>query len=135
VAAALGGGPASRRPARTALSGGRPQVQTLTLNGFQILRPREPGSPDSGNHVFHVKRHAGGADVVVTVTIDPAIVARVERLSRRTLPPGSGFWTDQAERLLAAYLWSEGHVPDGGRLTVRDVSREDVEAAASWPAD
>jgi len=136
VAAALAGRPTARRPARSAAqTGGSPQVQTLTLNGFQILRARDTTTADSAHHVFHVKRHAGGEDAVVTVTIDPAIVARVDRLSRRALAPGGGFWRDQAERLLAAYLWSEGQPPEGGQLTVRDVSREDVEAAASWPAD
>jgi hypothetical protein len=113
-----------------------PRVETLTRNGFQILRPRETSDLDRADHMFHVNRRvAADAAVVVTVTIDPASLARVNRLARRTLPPGGGFWRDQAERLLAAYLWSEGHAPEGGRLTVRDVSREDVEAAASWPTD
>jgi len=113
-----------------------PRVETLTRNGFQILRQREKTDLAIADHVFHVNRRAGtAADVMVTVTIDPATVARVDRLARRTIPPGGGFWRDQAERLLAAYLWSEGQPPEDGRLTVRDVSREDVEAAASWPAD
>lgn len=112
------------------------RVETLTRNGFQILRQRETSDLDRGDHVFHVNRRlATDAEAVVTVTIDPATLARVNRLARRTLPPGGTFWRDQAERLLAAYLWSEGHPPQDGRLTVRDVSREDVEAAAAWPAD
>jgi hypothetical protein len=38
----------------------------------------------------------------------------------------------QAERLLSAYVWSEGKAPDSGRLTVLDVSREDLDIAARW---
>ena len=135
VGAALESRPSARRPARPAAQpGGLPHIETLTLNGFQILRPRGPADPESAEHVFRVKGHQRQdvGEVAVTVTIDPAIVARVARLSRRTLHPGGAFWRDQAERMLAAYLWSEGRVPDAGRLTVHDVSREDLEAAASW---
>jgi hypothetical protein len=69
------------------------------------------------------------------VTIDPDIVARVARLSRRNLRPGGAFWREQAERLLSAFLWSEGKAPEEGRLTVRDVSREDLDVAAAWESD
>jgi hypothetical protein len=72
---------------------------------------------------------------MVKVSVDPEIVARVDRLSGRALDPGGAFWRAQAERLLAAFLWSEGRVPDGGRLTVHDVSRADLDAAAVWPLD
>ena len=85
--------------------------------------------------MFRVRRPSDGAELEVTVTIDPAIVARVERLSRRALRPGGAFWRGQAERMLAAYLWSEGRAPESGHLTVHDVSREDIEAAAVWQSD
>ena len=68
----------------------------------------------------------------MTVAIDPEAVARVARLTRRQLQPGGAFWREQAERLLSAYLWSEGKVPENGRLTVHDVSREDLEVATAW---
>ncbi len=136
VAAALASRPIARRPARGATQPGeRPRIETLTLNGFQILRPHESVDPESADHVFRVRRHSDGADLTVTVTIDPAIVARVARLSRRALRPGGGFWREQAERMLAAYLWSEGRVPESGQLAVHDVSREDLEAAAVWQSD
>jgi DNA-binding response OmpR family regulator len=137
VAAALARRPVPRRPARGAMAetGGRPRIETLTLNGFQILRPREPADRESADHVFRVRRPSDGVELEVTVTIDPAIIARVERLSRRTLRPGGAFWRGQAERMLAAYLWSEGRAPESGHLTVHDVSREDIEAAAVWQSD
>jgi DNA-binding response OmpR family regulator len=124
VAAALAG----RR------STGSPKGDT-TLNAFQILRSHEAADPSSSEHKFRVKHFPDGAELTVTVMIDPEAVARVSRHSGRALQPGGAFWREQAERLLAAWLWSEGKGPDSGRLTVHDVSREDLDAAITWPAD
>ena len=71
----------------------------------------------------------------VTVSIDPEAVARVARLTRRQLQPGGAFWHSQAERLLSAFLWSEGRVPETGRLTVRDIADEDLDLALAWTLD
>jgi hypothetical protein len=91
--------------------------------------------PTVADHTFRVKHFPDGAEWSVVVTIDREIVARVARLSRRALQPGGTFWREQAERLLSAYVWSEGRAPESLRLTVRDVSREDIELAASWQSD
>jgi CheY-like chemotaxis protein len=124
---------AAAHPERAA--GGRPARETLTLNGFQILRSREAADPADADHAFRVKHFPDGAERAVVVSIDPEIVARVARLSRHNLQPGGAFWRQQAERLLSAYIWSEGKAPENLRLTVRDVSREDIELAASWQSD
>jgi hypothetical protein len=71
----------------------------------------------------------------VTVAIDPEAVDRVARLTHRRLDPGGAFWRLQAERLLSAFIWTEGHGPADGRLTVRDISREDLDVAARWDQD
>jgi hypothetical protein len=71
----------------------------------------------------------------VIVAIDPEAIARVARLTHRQLQPGGAFWRDQAERLLAEFLWSEGKPPQNGRLSVRDVPREDIDLAAAWKLD
>jgi DNA-binding response OmpR family regulator len=112
-----------------------PQVETLTLNGFRLTRSRESIDPASPEHVFDVTHAPHATASLVTVSIDPEAVARVARLTRRQLQPGGAFWRDQAERLLAAFLWSEGKPPANGRLTVRDVSRDDLDVAAAWDLD
>ena len=73
--------------------------------------------------------------LTVTVTIDPEAVARVARLTRRQLQLGGAFWREQAQRLLSSFLWSEGKPPENGRLTVRDVSREDLDIVLTWNLD
>jgi DNA-binding response OmpR family regulator len=128
VAAALASRP--RGPLKPAAPAGPPQVETLTLNGFRIVRAGGTGRV----HAFEVTHFADGAKSMVNVSIDPEAVARVERLTGRTLDPGGAFWKGQAERLLSEYLWTEGRVPVG-LVTLYDISREDLDAVASWTLD
>ena len=68
----------------------------------------------------------------------PQATAPVESVTAVTpaaFEPGGSFWRSQAERLVSAYVWSEGKAPDDGRLIVRDVSRDDLDVAARWDAD
>src|SRR5262245_7108255 len=122
------------RPVPMAGSAAKPEIQILTLNGFQIIPPVAPRDLSSFYHDFRVKHFKDGSEATVTVTIDPEAVSRVERLTRRRLEPGGAFWRGQAERLLSGYLWTEGKVPSAV-LTVWDVSREDLEVATDWKAD
>jgi DNA-binding response OmpR family regulator len=133
VAAAIGRKP-HRSLAATPRASGPPEIVTLTLNGFQILGPLD-SVPSSPEHHFRVKKAADGVEFPVTVAVDPEAVERVARLTRRRLEPGGAFWRLQAERLLAAYLWSEAKGPDTGRLTVLDVSLDDLDVAARWTED
>ena len=47
-------------------------------------------------------------------------------------PKLAAFWRLQAERLLSAYVWTEGQGPPDGRMVVRDVSEQDLNIAARW---
>jgi hypothetical protein len=102
------------------------------LNGYQILRAPNPPPASASDHVFRLRHIADGTEIAVSVSIDPEAVDRLARLTHRRLEPGGAFWRLQAERLLSAYVWSEGKGPDDGRLTVRDVSRDDLDVAARW---
>lgn len=134
VAAALAGKTVLRTSGRgTADSSiGALDIAVLTMNGFQILRAADAAGTSAQDHIFRVRHVADGAEFTVTVSIDPEAVDRVTRLTHRRLEPASAFWRLQAERLLSAYVWSEGSGPPGGRLTVRDVSPEDLDVAARW---
>jgi len=135
VAAALAKGSRMPGPAPAATEKiARPEIETLTFNGFRVTRSREPMDPADRAHVFHVRRYPGAAEVLVTVEIDPEAEASVARLSRRSHPPGGSFWREHAESVLTSYLWTEGKTPGNGRLTVtiRELSRNDIERAAAW---
>jgi DNA-binding NtrC family response regulator len=106
-------------------------IETLTMNGFSIVRA---GAAEA-DHRFRVRRFPAGTETEVVVTIHPEAIARVERLSGRSLQPAGAFWAVQAERALANHLWREGTPPDSGRLEVADVSRDDLDVASAWQSD
>jgi potassium-transporting ATPase potassium-binding subunit len=85
-------------------------------------------------HRFTVTRYPQMQAHDVSVAIDPEAVTRVARLTRRELQPAGGFWRHQAERMLAAYLWSEGTVPAPNQLRVTDIARAELDVAARWEA-
>jgi DNA-binding response OmpR family regulator len=110
-----------------------PSIETITLNGFEIIRPTDraiiPTGPDE--HRFIVKS-PDGREYQVIVTIDEEVVGYVERMTRRRLPAKNSFWTLRAERLLGDYLWHEGKVPSNGRLTLKEIDREALTVAERW---
>lgn len=130
VAAATRARPATVAAPRIAQAAARPEIETLTMNGFHFVSERT-GAVD--RYTFRI--FAGddlGHGALVSVAIDPAAVARVERITGRRLPASSSFWQVQAENLLAAYLWTEQRVPEPDSLRVRDVSRDEMASAAAW---
>ena len=88
-------------------------------------------------HDFSTGKHGNIFDFVMETegVSFPEAVERLARLTHRRLEPGGAFWRGQAERLLSAYVWSEGKTPANARLTVRDVSREDLDLVACWEFD
>jgi DNA-binding response OmpR family regulator len=135
VAATLTGHPVARPAAAPSARTEPPPIETLTLNGFQIVRAPEDAESSPAEHRFHVRRFADGQKATVVVAIDPEAVARVARLSQRALGAHGAFWRLQAERRLSSYLWSEGRLPPDGRLVVHDVPRTDVDMLLAWTAD
>jgi DNA-binding response OmpR family regulator len=111
-----------------------PPIETLTLNGFHILRI-ESAAAAPGEHAFRVTHFPDGTEVTVIVAISPEALGRVARLTNRNLQPHGAFWRSQAERRLSTELWTEGRTPESGRLTVEDVTREDIDVAAAWTSD
>ena len=107
-----------------------PPIQTVTMNGFTILESE--GEPRvAGERRFTVKSPDGDEHEVL-VQIDAEAVGYVERMTMRTLPAESSFWTIQAQHALSDYLWREGKIPPTRRLTVKDVDRDELPVAARW---
>lgn len=107
-----------------------PLIQTVTMNGFTILEPEgEPQEPDERH--FTVKSPDGDEHEVL-VRIGEEAVGYVERMTRRSLPAKSSFWTMQAMRVLSDYLWREGKIPPTRSLSVNDVDRDELPVAARW---
>jgi CheY-like chemotaxis protein len=111
-----------------------PIIETITLNGFEILDTDEkiPALPDQRR--FLVVGPDGNRQEVV-VQIDEEPVGYVERMTRRRLPPENSFWTEQARDLLSDYLWTEGKMPPAGKLTVKDLDPDKLPIAERWKKD
>jgi DNA-binding response OmpR family regulator len=112
------------------LPSARPSITMVTMNGFTIVRAPEAAGAASERRF--IVRNPNGWEQEVTVEIAPEAIERVERMTRRHFPCESSFWTAQAERALSAFLWDEGRIPPGRTLTLRDVDREEILAAARW---
>jgi hypothetical protein len=105
-------------------------IQTVTMNGFTILEAEDaPRVPDERR--FTVKS-PGGDEHEVLVRIEEYAVGYVERMTRRSLPAASSFWTIQAQHVLSEYLWRKGEVPPTRMLSVKDVDRDELPVAARW---
>ena len=118
----------SRRPAGESSAG--PLIQTITMNGFTILDSKDVRH--EANERRLIVKSPSGTQHEVLVVINDEAVGYVERMTRRKLPAENSFWTAQAERLLSDYLWKEGMVPPTGKLTIKDVDRDELPMAAQW---
>jgi DNA-binding response OmpR family regulator len=113
-----------------------PPVSRLTMNGFRFW-------PDPHAAEWHrreprqrrfIVQHPDGRHQEVIVEFDSETIALVERATPRPLPRENAFWPWLAERRLNAFLWSEGKVPPGGKLTVeaKAIDRETLQVATRW---
>jgi CheY-like chemotaxis protein len=112
----------------------RPLIQTITMNGFEIIQPTDEqgsGMLEPEEHRF-VVRSPDGKEHEVVVRIDEEAVGYVERMTRRRLPASSGFWASRAERLLSNFLWNEGKTPVSGRLSLTEIDRDELMWAERW---
>jgi hypothetical protein len=110
------------------------QIETITLNGFEIIRPEDMGAiahvpPDERE--FKV-RLPEGSEFSVVVKIDDEVGDYVERITGRRLPLDSSFWTLIAERLLSDYLWQKSAIPSAGRLHLKQLDRDQLLTAKRW---
>jgi DNA-binding response OmpR family regulator len=127
--------PAATKPAEDEEGETPPRslIEYVTMNGFSyVLASDMEDSPpiESGERRFVVK-NPRGLEREIIVEIDPEAVGYVERMTSRSLSPESSFWTVQASNLLSTFLWNEGKLPDG-RLTLKDIDRDDLPVAERW---
>ena len=111
----------------------RPHLETLTMNGFHIVRAfgvssQTPGKPSV--YEFIVRPPKGEAQHVVIAISSEAVII-LEKMSRRPFPLTSSFWANYAEHRLATYVWDEGRIPSPG-LTINRVELKDVNVAMRW---
>ena len=110
-----------------------PEIETITLNGFEIIRAGDNGpiSSSPNERVFTVLAPEGQRSRV-TIKISDEVIGYVERIAKRRLEPENSFWTNAAEELLSDYLWNHGATPASGTLTLKEIDREQLLMAERW---
>ena len=110
-----------------------PIIETITMNGFSIVDSDQELQVPDHRRFLVVGPEGNPQDLLVQIDEEP--VGYVERMTRRRLPPESSFWTEQARDLLSDYLWSEGKIPLGGKLTLKDFDPDKLPIAERWSED
>jgi len=123
--------PAVAASAATATAPLLPRIETLTMNGFSIVDADQNDWQLPDERRFTVMSPTG-ARYEVLVQIEESVVDYLERITRRRLRLESSFWTEQARRFLADYLWNNTDVPRTRKLTVSELSREELLIAETW---
>jgi CheY-like chemotaxis protein len=129
--------PAAPTPLERAPERASPRIARLTLNGFRLWAASglEEGHPTDPSERRFVVQHPDGMQEAVVVKIDPGMIGFVQGTTGRRLPLEHSFWSWEAEHLLNDYLWTEGKVPPGGRLTIATLGRDDLQVATRWEGD
>jgi len=112
-------------------------IEYQTENGFAIIRVcdvDESVSMAGTKHSFIV-RDPHGYELDITVDITAAAVAEVIRRSRGRLTLESSYWISCAERHLATYLWENDDYPPDAKLTVSQLTLDDLDLARRWNCD
>ena len=111
-------------------------IARLTLNGFRLWRAPGVEGAQSGDlsRRRFVVQHPDGQEQDVVVEIVPEVIGFVERATGRHLSLDNSFWSWESEQVLNNYLWNEGKVPPGGRLTIERMDRDDLQVATRWEA-
>lgn len=115
----------------------RQPIEYQTENGFAIIRLCEVDQAVSiaGTKHSFVVRDPHGYELDVTVEITDAAVAEVVRRSRGRLSLESSYWINCAERHLATYLFENDDYPPDAKLTVNQLTLDDLELAKRWNCD
>jgi hypothetical protein len=114
-----------------------PPIEYLTENGFSIIRLCEIDKSISGtgtNHQFLV-RDPNGYELQITVDVSASAIDQIGRRSRGRISNDSSFWISCAERHLATYLWENDDYPPDAKLTVNQLTLDDLDLAIRWDRD
>jgi hypothetical protein len=109
-------------------------IEYLTANGFSIIRLSdidESITARGSKHSF-VVRDPHGYEQEIAVDISDAAVAEIVGRSSGRLSLNSSYWICCAERHLANYLWESDDYPPEARLSVKELTLDDLNLARRW---
>ena len=109
-------------------------IELITENGFSIVRVSEldGATPSPERRYEFVVGDEQGNQMEITVEIDGKVVSEITLRSRGRISSQSSYWICCAERHLVEYLWETDSCPPNGRLTVEELTLEDLNLANRW---
>jgi len=118
-------------------AGAQPPIEYLTENGFSIIRLCEIDKSISAtgtNHQFLVL-DPNGYELQIAVDVSDSAIEQIVRRSRGRISNVSSYWISCTERHLATYLWENDDYPPDAKLTVNQLTLDDLDLAIRWDRD
>jgi len=112
-------------------------IQFLTENGFSIIRlcDIDESIPAAGTTHQFLVRDPDAYELQITVNVSDSAIEQIVSRSRDRISNDSSFWISCAERHLAAYLWENDDYPPNARLTVDQLTPDELDLARRWEVD
>ncbi len=120
------------RPDRVARA--KSPIKYLTENGFSIIRSSDldPSVINTPRECRFLVQDEHDVEREIKVSFSEDLMARIQVRRRGALSDKSIFWLVCAESHLATYLWEKTDYPPGGRLTMNELSPDELMLALHW---
>jgi hypothetical protein len=111
-----------------------PPIQYLTENGFSIIRLSDvdPSVTNSPGECRFLVQGEHDVEREIEVNFSERLIADIRLRRRGELSDKSIFWLVCGERCLANYLWEKNDYPPNGRLTMSELSPDELMLAIHW---
>ena len=109
-------------------------IKYLTENGFSIIRLSDidPSAINIPTECRFLVQGEHDVEREIKVNFSEGLIAQVRFRRRGELSDTSMFWLVCAESCLANYLWDKNDYPPDGRLTVTELSPDELMLAIHW---
>ena len=109
-------------------------IKYLTENGFSIIRLSDIDSSvvNTPRECKFLVQDERGVEREIKVNLSQDLITRIRLRRRGALSDKSVFWLVCAESCLARYLWEENDYPPEDRLTVNELSPDELMLAIHW---
>jgi hypothetical protein len=109
-------------------------IKYLTENGFSIIRLSDidPSVINTPAECRFLVQDEHDVEREIRVNFSEDLMARIRIRRRGALSDKSMFWLVCAESRLATYLWETNDYPPDGRLTMNELSPDELMLAIHW---
>ena len=109
-------------------------IKYVTENGFSIIRlsDLDPSVINTAGQCRFLVQGESGSEREIKVGFSDELIASLRIRRRGALSNNSLFWLVCAESHLATYLWEKNSHPPGDRMTINELSPDELMLAIHW---